>query len=94
MDRVRPYPGLVHGRIAADPPPDRVPDPLAGQPAARRRCQARRGAKVRNRTAARPLCRPAIPSVGIEDFGGVPPTGGGWWEYHWFSAQLTMELPP
>src|SRR6185437_10518361 len=26
--------------------------------------------------------------------GGVPPTLGWWWLYHWFSAQLTTEAPP
>ena len=30
----------------------------------------------------------------MADWAGVPPTGGGWWEYHRFSAQLTMPLPP
>src|SRR5260370_42188616 len=31
---------------------------------------------------------------GIDALAGVPPTGGGWWEYHTFSARFTTELPP
>jgi hypothetical protein len=31
---------------------------------------------------------------GIEGLAGLPPTGGGWWEYHWFSIHDTSELPP
>ena len=31
---------------------------------------------------------------GCMPFDGVPPTGGGWWEYQTFSAQLTTPPPP
>src|SRR5258708_12765112 len=31
---------------------------------------------------------------GIDALAGVPPTGGGWWEYHTFSAPFPPELPP
>ena len=30
----------------------------------------------------------------IEPGGSVPPTGGGWWLYHSFSAQFTMLAAP
>jgi hypothetical protein len=39
--------------------------------------------------------RPAVePGSGIAPFAGFPPTGGGWWEYHVFSAHVTMDPPP
>src|ERR1017187_7749339 len=30
----------------------------------------------------------------IAPAGSVPPTGGGWWLYHWFSNQFTTLAPP
>ena len=32
--------------------------------------------------------------VWVEALWGRPPTGGRWWLYHSFSAQLTMLAPP
>src|SRR5258708_33055182 len=31
---------------------------------------------------------------GIDALAGVPPTGGGWWGDHTFSAPVTTERPP
>jgi hypothetical protein len=35
-----------------------------------------------------------VDGVRMAPAGSVPPTGGGWWLYHSFSAQLTMLAAP